>query len=139
MPSAVETGWARARRTIVISGAVNFLAALVLYLLAASNVRGFAFMLMLTTIIDLLVTFCFTHPMLHLLTGTRFFGEGRRWSGLSAESLGVDRARYLGRGRIGRPGTRHASGGATAVGSGPAVVDDDATPVTTTTRKGEQP
>lgn len=116
VPSAVETGWARARRTIVVSGAVNFLAALVLYLLAASNVRGFAFMLMLTTVIDLLVTFCFTHPVLHLLTKTRFFGDGHLWSGLSPESLGVDRSRYLGRGRIGRPGGgRPAEGGAGAV------------------------
>ncbi|GAB47614.1 protein translocase subunit SecD [Mobilicoccus pelagius] len=133
VPSAVETGWARARRTIVISGAVNFLAALVLYLLAASNVRGFAFMLMLTTIIDLLVTFCFTHPMLHVLTDTKFFGEGHRWSGLSAESLGVDRTRYLGRGRVGRPGQARGSGGATAAGT-----VQDAPHIHTATPKGEQ-
>ncbi|WP_052466772.1 protein translocase subunit SecD [Mobilicoccus massiliensis] len=116
VPSAVQTGWLRARRTIVISGAVNFLAALVLYVLAASNVRGFAFMLMLTTIIDLLVTFWFTHPMLLLLTGTKFFGQGHRWSGLSADTLGVDRTRYVGRGRIVRGATRRpegAAGGAT--------------------------
>ncbi|MDO5627933.1 MAG: protein translocase subunit SecD [Mobilicoccus sp.] len=104
--SAVQTGWYRARRTILISGLVNFLAALVLYLLAASNVRGFAFMLMLTTVIDLVITFFFTFPMLLVLTRTKFFGEGHRWSGLSAESLGVDRSRYVGRGRVARAGER---------------------------------
>ncbi len=61
--AAVDTGWKRARRTILIADAVNFLAAAVLYALAASNVRGFAFTLMLTTIIDILVVILFTHPL----------------------------------------------------------------------------
>lgn len=100
VPSAVETGWRRARRTIVISAAVNFLAALVLYILAASNVRGFAFMLMLTTVIDLVVTFLFTHPMLTLLTGTKFIGGGHPWSGLNPRNLGAHNRRYVGRGRV---------------------------------------
>ncbi|GMA39654.1 protein translocase subunit SecD [Mobilicoccus caccae] len=131
--SAVLTGWGRARRTILISGAVNFLAALVLYILAASNVRGFAFMLMLTTIIDLLVTFLFTFPMLTVLTRTTFFGEGHPMSGLSAESLGVDRSRYLGRGRFGRPGQRNGS--TTAGGSGVGEADADADQVGSTPRR----
>ncbi len=59
--AAVEAGWARARRTILAADAVNFLAAIVLYLLAASNVRGFAFTLGVTTIIDLAVVVLFTH------------------------------------------------------------------------------
>ena len=61
--AAVETGWARARRTILAADAVNFLAAGVLYFLASSNVRGFAFTLGLTTLIDLLVVMLFTHPI----------------------------------------------------------------------------
>lgn len=115
VPSAVVTGWARARRTILISGAVNFLAALVLYILAASNVRGFAFMLMLTTIIDTLVTFLFTFPVLLVLTRTRFFGEGHRLSGLSAHGLG-GQTRYVGRGRFARPAGTEV-GGVDATGS----------------------
>ena len=87
LQAAVETGWARAKRTILISDAVNFLAAAVLYLLAASNVRGFAFMLMLTTALDVLVTFLFTHPLLTLLATTKFFGGGHPWSGLSPDRL----------------------------------------------------
>ena len=105
LQAAVETGWARAKRTILISDAVNFLAAAVLYLLAASNVLGFAFMLMLTTVLDVIVTFWFTHPLLTLLATTKFFGSGHPWSGLSPERLGAT-PRYRGRGRVSAaPGT----------------------------------
>ena len=98
--AAVETGWVRARRTILISDAVNFLAAVVLYVLAASNVRGFAFTLMLTTIIDIVVVMLFTHPLLSILAGTKFFGGGHKWSGLDPERLGAGIARYAGAGRV---------------------------------------
>jgi preprotein translocase subunit SecD len=98
--AAVETGWVRARRTILISDAVNFLAAVVLYALAASNVRGFAFTLMLTTIIDIIVVFLFTHPLLSILAGTKFFGGGHKWSGLDPQRLGARTVTYAGRGRV---------------------------------------
>ena len=100
LPAAVETGWARARRTILISDAVSFLAAVVLYALAASNVRGFAFTLMLTTIIDIVVVMLFTHPLLSILATTKFFGEGHKWSGLDRERLGARTVAYAGRGRV---------------------------------------
>jgi preprotein translocase subunit SecD len=87
--SAVETGWVRARRTILAADSVSFLAAVVLFLLAAGNVQGFAYTLGLTTLIDVLVVFLFTHPMLNLLSRTTFFGGGHRWSGLDPERLGV--------------------------------------------------
>jgi preprotein translocase subunit SecD len=87
--SAVETGWGRARRTILAADSVSFLAAVVLYLLATGGVQGFAYTLGLTTLIDVLVVFLFTHPMLALLARTKFFGEGHRWSGLDPERLGV--------------------------------------------------
>jgi preprotein translocase subunit SecD len=98
--AAVETGWGRARRTILISDTVNFLAAVVLYLLAESNVRGFAFTLMLTTIIDIVVVMLFTHPLLSILANTKFFGQGHKWSGLDRERLGARSVTYAGRGRI---------------------------------------
>jgi preprotein translocase subunit SecD len=98
--AAVETGWARARRTILISDAVNFLAAIVLYALAASNVRGFAFTLMLTTVIDIVVVMLFTHPLLSILANTTFFGEGHKWSGLDPQRLGARTVTYAGRGRV---------------------------------------
>ena len=86
--AAVETGWKRAKRTILAADAINLLAAVVLYVLAAGNVRGFAYTLGLTTIIDVVVVFLFTHPMLTLLARTRFFGGGHRLSGLDPEHLG---------------------------------------------------
>ena len=98
--AAVETGWVRARRTILISDGVNFLAAVVLYVLAASNVRGFAFTLMLTTIIDIVVVMLFTHPLLSILAGTKFFGGGHKWSGLDPARLGAGIVRYAGAGRV---------------------------------------
>ncbi len=88
LKAAVETGWKRARRTILAADGINFLAAIVLYLLAAGNVRGFAYTLGLTTIIDVVVVFLFTHPMLTVLARTRFFGGGHRMSGLDPERLG---------------------------------------------------
>ena len=100
LKAAVETGWVRARRTILISDAVNFLAAIVLYALAASNVRGFAFTLMLTTIVDIIVVMLFTHPLLSILATTKFFGEGHKWSGLDPDRLGARTVTYAGRGRV---------------------------------------
>ena len=103
--AAVETGWKRARRTIIIADAVNMLAAVVLYVLASSNVRGFAFTLGLTTLIDLAVVVLFTHPMVQLLARTEFFGHGHKWSGLDPERLGAKEApRYRGRGQFGPAG-----------------------------------
>lgn len=97
---AVDKGWNRARRTILASDAVNFLAAAVLYVLAVGGVRGFAFTLGLTTLIDLLIVFTFTHPVMMLLAKTTFFGDGHPASGLDPRRLGVRGARYVGRGRV---------------------------------------
>ncbi|TDP99857.1 MULTISPECIES: protein translocase subunit SecD [Microbacteriaceae] len=89
LESAVEAGWGRARRTIYASKATNLLAAVVLYVLAAANVRGFAFTLGLTTIIDVIVVLLFTHPTLQLLARTRFFSSGHPLSGLDPQALGA--------------------------------------------------
>ncbi|WP_228281216.1 protein translocase subunit SecD [Brevibacterium pigmentatum] len=94
--SAVEVGWDRAKRTIYASKAVNMLAAVILYILAVGSVRGFAFTLGLTVIIDVLIVFLFTHPMLQLLSRTKFFGEGHPMSGMDPRLLGVKPAAYRG-------------------------------------------
>jgi preprotein translocase subunit SecD len=86
---AAESGWKRARRTILMSDTVSFLAAALLYHFAVSDVQGFAYTLGLTTLIDLLVVFLFTKPMVTLLAGTKFFGGGHRWSGLDPARLGA--------------------------------------------------
>ena len=99
LPEAVEYGWARAKRTITASKAVNLLAAVVLYFVAVGNVRGFAFTLGLTAVADLIVVFMFTHPVMQLLAHTRFFGGGHKASGLDPSLLGVEPL-YQGAGRI---------------------------------------
>jgi preprotein translocase subunit SecD len=92
---AVENGWVRARRTILAADFVSFLAAVILYVLSAGSVRGFAFTLGLTTLIDIVVVFMFTKPMLTLLARTEFFGHGHRFSGLDPERLGSTRRTLL--------------------------------------------
>jgi len=87
--AAVERGWQRARRTIIVSDTVSFLAALLLYIFAIGDVRGFAFTLGLTTLIDIVVVFLFTKPMVTLLARTDFFGRGHKWSGLDPARLGA--------------------------------------------------
>ena len=84
---SVETAWARARRTILVADAVTFLAALVLYFLAVGGVRGFAFAMGLTTLIDVVVVFFFTKPLVAVLSRTRFFGRGHPLSGLDPKRL----------------------------------------------------
>ena len=90
MPVAVEAGWARARNTCLAADTVSLLAAVVLYIFAAGVVKGFAFALGLSTLIDLVVFFWFTHPMVSWLARYPFFNRGHRFSGLSAETLGID-------------------------------------------------
>ena len=108
IPSAVNHGWQRASRTILASKAVNLLAAVVLYVVSVGSVKGFAFTLGLTAIADLVVVYLFTHPMLTLLSNTRYFGEGHRHSGLSPESLGATPL-YRGAGRLRSPEEKQLS------------------------------
>jgi preprotein translocase subunit SecD len=64
--SAVPRAWIRARRTILSADAVSFLAAAVLYVLAVGQVKGFAFTLGMSTVLDLVVVFLATHPLVAL-------------------------------------------------------------------------
>jgi preprotein translocase subunit SecD len=91
MRVAVEAGWVRARNTCLAADAVSLSAAVVLYIFAIDDVRGFAFTLGLSTLVDLVVFFWFTKPMVSWLGTHRFFNQGHRLSGLGAETLGVDR------------------------------------------------
>ena len=98
--SAVEHGWKRAFRTVLASDGVNFLAAVILFILAVGNVKGFAFTLGLTTLVDVLVVALFTHPMMALLARTRFYRSGHPASGLDPKRLG---AVYRGRAQFREP------------------------------------
>ncbi|MFZ2504569.1 MAG: SecD/SecF family protein translocase subunit, partial [Nocardioides sp.] len=90
MRVAVEHGWVRARNTCLAADTVSLLAAVVLYIAAAGVVKGFAFALGLSTIIDLIVFFWFTKPLVSWLAGYRFFNQGHPMSGLGRETLGLD-------------------------------------------------
>ena len=87
--TSVETGWVRARSTILAADGVSMLAALVLFIFAIGVVKGFAFALGLTTFIDVFVVFFFTKPMVTMLSRTKFFGQGHKWSGLDRQHLGM--------------------------------------------------
>ena len=95
MRVAVETGWARARNTCLAADAVSLLAAVVLYIFAIGVVRGFAFALGISTIIDVTVFFWFTKPVMTQLARVKFFNSGRRFSGLSPETLGIDEGPHV--------------------------------------------
>ncbi|AXT85344.1 protein translocase subunit SecD [Aeromicrobium sp. A1-2] len=86
---AVEAGWVRARGTILAADAVSIMAAVTLFIFAIGVVRGFAFALGLTTLIDVFVVFLFTKPLVSLLARTKFFGQGHKLSGLDAGHLGI--------------------------------------------------
>jgi preprotein translocase subunit SecD len=79
--SSVPRAWVRARRTILSADAVSFLAAAILYVLAIGDVKGFAFTLGMSTVLDLVVVFLFTHPLMAVLSRFKWFGSSR-FSGL---------------------------------------------------------
>ncbi|WP_328497533.1 protein translocase subunit SecD [Streptomyces sp. NBC_00414] len=89
MRPAVERAWPRARRTILVSDFVSFLAAAVLFVVTVGKVQGFAFTLGLTTLLDVVVVFFFTKPLMTILARKKFFAEGHSWSGLDPKRLGV--------------------------------------------------
>ncbi len=98
LSAAVDSGWKRAIRTILVSDGVSMLAAVVLWALTVGSVKGFAFTLGLTTLIDLAVVALFTHPMLQILAQSKFFSSGHRLSGFDASALGGKT--YVGRGQF---------------------------------------
>jgi preprotein translocase subunit SecD len=106
---AVEAGWKRARRTILVSDTVSFIAAILLYYFSIGEVKGFAYTLGLTTLIDIVVVFLFTKPMVTLLARTKFYGDGNRWSGLDPARLG---ARTPWRSSVQRTQVKRSSGAA---------------------------
>ncbi|MDX2920649.1 MULTISPECIES: protein translocase subunit SecD [Streptomyces] len=86
---AIERAWPRARRTILVSDFVSFLAAAVLFIVTVGKVQGFAFTLGLTTLLDVVVVFLFTKPLMTLMGRTKFFSRGGPWSGLDPKRLGA--------------------------------------------------
>ncbi len=79
--SSVDRGFSRAYRTILAADAVSFIAALLLYWLSIGAVRGFAFTLGLSTLLDVITAYFFTRPVVVLLGRSRTFTEAR-WLGV---------------------------------------------------------
>ena len=80
--SSVDRGFSRAYRTILAADAASFIGAIVLYVLSVGSVRGFAFFLALSTLLDVIVAYVFTRPMVVLLGRSRLFTEAR-WVGVA--------------------------------------------------------
>jgi len=80
--SSVDRGFKRAYRTILAADLVSIFAAGTLYLLSVGAVRGFAFFLGLSTLLDLITAYFYTRPMVVLLGRSRFFTEAR-WVGVA--------------------------------------------------------
>ncbi|MDQ3476354.1 MAG: protein translocase subunit SecD [Actinomycetota bacterium] len=106
MRAAVPRAWVSSRRTILSADAVSFLAAATLYVLAIGGVKGFAFTLGLSTVLDLVVVFLFTHPLVALLSRNATFSSPRV-SGLGRLRVGPAAA--------GTPAAATAGGGSAAV------------------------
>ncbi len=86
---AADAGWIRARRTLLAADFVSFLGAVVLYVLSIGSVRGFAFALGLTTVVDVVVAFLFTRPVVSILAATRWYQSGSKWTGVDPDRLGI--------------------------------------------------
>ncbi len=108
--SAVPRGWARAQRTILASDAVSFLAAAILYWLAVGDVKGFAFTLGMSTVLDLVVVYLVTHPLVAMVSRSKSkFLSNPKNLGLGAvQQLGSERKAAAARTAPGRPNVKEA-------------------------------
>lgn len=87
--TAVDLGWVRARRTILAADFVSLLAAIILYFLSVGSVRGFAFTLGLTTVIDVFIAILFTRPFVSVLANSKWMNKGSAMTGVSPKRLGA--------------------------------------------------
>nr|WP_155073093.1 protein translocase subunit SecD [Streptomyces taklimakanensis] len=95
--AAFERAWPSARRTILVSDVVSIIAAIVLFIVSVGSVQGFAFVLGLTTALDLAIVFLLTKPLMTIMAGRKLFTSGHPWSGLDPKRLGVTPPLHRGR------------------------------------------
>ena len=89
--TSVDRGFKSAWRTVWAADFVSLLAAVVLYVVAVGDVKGFAFFLGLSTIMDMAITWFYTRPLVILLGRSDRLTEGNRRFGI-ARGLAVDRS-----------------------------------------------
>ncbi|MDQ1739945.1 MAG: preprotein translocase subunit SecD [Pseudonocardiales bacterium] len=130
---AIPRAWHRSRRTILSADTVSFLAAATLYYFAAGEVRGFAFTLGLSTVIDLVVVFLFTHPLVALFSRSAAFGSAR-FTGLDRARAGGVATRTLPEAEFATAGVGSSGGVTLAKGGGRR-----SEPAHTATAMGEDP
>ena len=80
--SSTERSFTRAFRTILAADISSFIGAALLFWLTVGPVRGFAFFLGLSTILDVVVAWFFTRPMVGALSRNKLFTNAR-WFGVA--------------------------------------------------------
>ena len=83
MRGAAQRSFSSAWRTILAADTVSFIGAIILWQLTVGSVRGFAFFLGLSTLIDVFVAYLFTRPAILLLARSKFMA-GRNVLGVAA-------------------------------------------------------
>jgi len=73
--TCADRAYKNAFRTVIAADFVTFAAALILYILAIGAVKGFAFTLGISTILDVFINYCFTHPAVSLLSRLKIFNR----------------------------------------------------------------
>jgi preprotein translocase subunit SecD len=81
--SSLDRGFARSFRTILAADLVSLIGAGLLYFLAVGSVRGFAFFLGLSTVLDILVAYFFMHPLVSIIGRNPRF-TGASWLGVAS-------------------------------------------------------
>ncbi|MBV8480036.1 MAG: protein translocase subunit SecD [Actinobacteria bacterium] len=84
--AAIATGYRRGFHTILDANVVTAITALVLFLIAVADVKGFALTLLIGTLISLLTAVAATRAMLGLLSGFKWFNNPR-FMGAKAETI----------------------------------------------------
>ncbi len=98
--AAISAGYGKGFHTILDANVVTVITAMVIFLVAVADVKGFALMLLIGTVISLLTAVAATRAMLGLLSGFRWF-DNPRFMGAhgqqTAKWLQIDfmRRRYL--------------------------------------------
>jgi preprotein translocase subunit SecD len=82
MRGAAQRSFTSAWRTILAADTVSFIGAIILWQLTVGSVRGFAFFLGLSTLIDVFVAYLFTRPAILLLARSKFMA-GRNVLGVA--------------------------------------------------------
>lgn len=88
--SSLDRAFTKSFRTIVAADLVSLLGATVLYFLAIGSVRGFALFLGMSTVLDLVISYYFMHPLVSLMGRNSRFVNG--WFGI-ARGLDVQEER----------------------------------------------